>query len=242
MSRSYDAGWFRECLQKSGKTQADLTRHLKADKATVSNFFKGTRRLKLEEIEPVARFLEVSIIDVLTHLGIELDSVTTSTDISATLAKHDLTEFLEINVRRSGDGVLDRIQRPRGVETLGEVALMDLDVDESIWCVPTDFAKSTLRVRSADARLIEVIGDSMEPTMRTGDRVLIDLSMTSPSPPGVFAIYDGYGLVVKRIEIVLNSSPAMLRIMSDNDKHETVLVPLDKTMIIGRVAWLGRQM
>lgn len=49
-------------------------------------------------------------------------------------------------------------------------------------------------------RIIEVVGDSMFPDFRHGDRVIIDLSDTSPTPPGIFLFFDGAGEVLKRVE------------------------------------------
>jgi hypothetical protein len=56
----------------------------------------------------------------------------------------------------------------------------------------------------------------MEPPLSSGDRVLIDTSQRVPVPPGIFAIWDGLGLVAKRIEHEPNSDPAMVVIKSAN--------------------------
>ena len=55
----------------------------------------------------------------------------------------------------------------------------------------------------------------MLPTLCDGDTVLVDLSRGSPSPAGIFVLHDGLGLVAKRVEHVLMSEPARLRIISD---------------------------
>ena len=38
------------------------------------------------------------------------------------------------------------------------------------------------------------------PTVLDGDIVLADLGRSAPTPPGVFVLYDGMGLVAKRLE------------------------------------------
>jgi phage repressor protein C with HTH and peptisase S24 domain len=67
----------------------------------------------------------------------------------------------------------------------------------------------------------------MEPLLASGDRVLIDTSQRVPVPPGIFAIWDGMGLVAKRIEHEPNSDPAMVvnKLCAGNlavDKHRDV--------------------
>jgi hypothetical protein len=37
--------------------------------------------------------------------------------------------------------------------------------------------------------------------------VLVDLGRRAPTPPGVFVLYDGMGLVAKRVEHIPNSDP-----------------------------------
>ena len=42
----------------------------------------------------------------------------------------------------------------------------------------------------------------MEPLVSSGDWIMVDVSRNLPSPPGIFVIWDGLGLVAKRIEHV----------------------------------------
>ena len=41
--------------------------------------------------------------------------------------------------------------------------------------------------------------------------VMVDTGRTSPSPPGIFILDDGVGLVAKRVDAVPNSFPQQLR-------------------------------
>jgi len=76
----------------------------------------------------------------------------------------------------------------------------------------------------------------MEPRLYEGDRVFIDLRYTVPSPEGIFALWDGYGVVVKRVEIVRGSDPLRVRIISANASYTPYEVALDDIKIIGRYA------
>ena len=99
-----------------------------------------------------------------------------------------------------------------------------------------------LNAQPENCHVIRVEGDSMEPTLRTGDRVMIDVSKTLPTPPGLFVLHDGLGLVVKRLEHLHGSDPATVRIISDNKRHEPYERTLDEAHIIGRVIWSARKL
>ena len=77
------------------------------------------------------------------------------------------------------------------------------------------------------------------PTVLDGDIVLVDLGRSAPTPPGVFVLYDGMGLVAKRLEHIPNSDPPRVRIISDNPPYEG---SGDEVNIIGRIRWFAREM
>ena len=51
-----------------------------------------------------------------------------------------------------------------------------------------------------NVRILRVRGNSMEPEMREGDRIVVDVSRRSPSTGETFVLWDGNGLVVKQVE------------------------------------------
>lgn len=82
----------------------------------------------------------------------------------------------------------------------------------------------------------------MEPTLEAGDRVMVDLSDRRPSPDGLFALWDGIGVVVKRLEHIPYSDPTRFRIISDNtERHNSYERNGDEINVIGRVIWLARK-
>lgn len=86
-----------------------------------------------------------------------------------------------------------------------------------------------------NARVIEVIGDSMEPTLRPGQFVMVNTSDRSPSPPGLFILWDGFGMVIKRVEFVDHSDPPAVLISSDNPRHAAKQRLLGEAYIQGRI-------
>jgi phage repressor protein C with HTH and peptisase S24 domain len=93
--------------------------------------------------------------------------------------------------------------------------------------------------RPEDVRIIEVIGDSMVPTLFPGQRVMVHLQDRRASPPGIFVLWDGLGQVIKRVEYIANSDPPTVRISSDNKAYEPYQRLVDEAHILGRVisAW-----
>lgn len=110
------------------------------------------------------------------------------------------------------------------------------------WSLPEPYLTTELRVRAPNARIIAVVGDSMTPTLLPGDRVMVNTADRRPSPPGIFALWDGLGIVVKRVEHIPGSSPPTLRIISDNPHHAPYERTLDEAHLIGRLVWYARRM
>ncbi len=120
--------------------------------------------------------------------------------------------------------------------------VMSEDVIAGRWWLPDDYLARELKVSAKTAWIIEVQGDSMEPTLRSGDRVMVDMAQKRPSPPGIFALWDGLGIVVKRLEYVPGSDPATVEIISDNAHHKPYSRTVEEAHIIGRVVWYARKL
>jgi len=82
----------------------------------------------------------------------------------------------------------------------------------------------------------------MAPKLEHDDLVMVDCSQQTPSPPGIFILYDGVGLVAKQIEIIPNSVPQKLLIRPENPAYRVYQRRIDEIQIIGRVIWFGRRL
>lgn len=98
-----------------------------------------------------------------------------------------------------------------------------------------------LRANPADMRVASVRGDSMEPTLFHNDTVLVDVAKKNPSPPGVFMIFDGSGLVAKRLEYLADHKPPSVHVISDNPQYSNYERTIEDMRIIGRVVWFSRE-
>lgn len=104
------------------------------------------------------------------------------------------------------------------------------------------WVKDRLNAKPENLRMIIVEGDSMAPSLYQGDMILVDITKKKPSPPGIFVLFDGLGLVAKRIEFLAQSKPPALRILSDNPQYLPYERAIAEVNIIGRVVWFAREM
>ena len=108
------------------------------------------------------------------------------------------------------------------------------------FAMPVEMLRKITPTPSAGLRLITISGDSMLPMLKHGDVVMVDCTQTQPSPPGIFIIDDGVGLVAKRLDLVPATQPQMLRLTSENGVYTNYQRRIDEVHIIGRVVWFAR--
>lgn len=102
------------------------------------------------------------------------------------------------------------------------------------------FLKMQTGVSPQHLRLIRVVGDSAMPTLAHQDHVLIDISHTRPSPPGLYAIIEDRDIVIRRLEYFEESGEAAVRVICDNARYSSYTRPVDDLMILGRAVWYFR--
>ncbi len=80
---------------------------------------------------------------------------------------------------------------------------------------------------------IAVAGDSMEPTLRDGDEILVDRT-PRPLRDGIHVIRAGDALLVKRLD---TGRPGAVTLVSDNPAYRPIELAPDEVQVIGRVVW-----
>jgi peptidase S24-like protein/helix-turn-helix protein len=139
--------------------------------------------------------------------------------------------------RRGSDGATLQIDELDVRAGAGSLAGLTGEHEKVVaeWQVPSGIVRGYSTAPAADLRFITVMGDSMEPTLQPGQRVLVDTGDRKPSPPGVFVIWDGLGLVIKRVQMLPHSEPPRVKITSDNAKYDPYERTLEEAYIQGRV-------
>jgi len=215
----------------------DLIRNIKRQR---SDTLRGPRLLKLAEV------LGVSPQWILTGGRDHIPSE----DIAASLSPPDHREnnghsALE-NYKGETPGAAPEIDARAGAGdgSVGESEVVSLRRGEAFighkvtaeWVFPSTFLRHELHVHPNGIMVLEVVGDSMSPTLESGDRVIIDTRHARPTPDGVYVIDEGDGPMVKRLQLIRRSEPAEIRVISDNPHHEAYTLRLDDVRIIGRVS------
>ena len=145
----------------------------------------------------------------------------------------------------------ERPRPPGGMAAVSEVeveasagpgALADEFVRETArWHLPEAMIRHEGHARPEDMRILMVRGDSMEPDMREGDRLLVDTARRKPATGEMFVLWDGNGLVVKRVEPDRGDGPPKLRLISANPAYEPYACLAEETHIVGKVVWTLRR-
>lgn len=114
--------------------------------------------------------------------------------------------------------------------------------EQARWFLPETMIRYEAGGAPDAVRVLRVRGVSMEPEFSEGDRLLIDTSRQMPATGEMFVLWDGSGLVVKRVELCADDSgtPALL-LKSANPHYADYTVPVTDTYIVGKVLWTFRK-
>lgn len=107
---------------------------------------------------------------------------------------------------------------------------------------PADSFREAYGINPGRVRIIPVRGTSMEPELWSGQRVMVDIEDKTPSPPGIFVVWDGLGLVLKYVEVIANSDPVRVRISSAHQAFKPYERNLEEAYINGRVIGVWKRM
>lgn len=102
------------------------------------------------------------------------------------------------------------------------------------------FAAPMLRdagVSPGHASVIDVTGDSMQPTIVPGDRLVVDRADVRLARTGIFVVRHGDNLLVKRVR----RDAANFWLISDNPDYAPIRCGPGEAIVIGRVKLLLRQ-
>jgi len=104
-----------------------------------------------------------------------------------------------------------------------------------------DWVRQSLNVDPMHLALIDARGDSMSPTIESGDLLLLDTRSDAPRNEGIFVINLAGALLVKRLRIAISGE---VEVISDNPKYRSETISgseLDRLVLVGRVVWHGRK-
>lgn len=102
-----------------------------------------------------------------------------------------------------------------------------------------DWVRSVIGVDPGLLGLEVAVGDSMDPTIRDGNLLLLDAGDQAFAQFGIYVMEVAGERLVKRIQRRLDGSVVLI---SDNPRYERDFVPaadVEAVRVIGRVVWIG---
>lgn len=105
----------------------------------------------------------------------------------------------------------------------------------------SEWISQRLAASPAELRMIYHHGDGMEPSLQQGDLMMINTSRRTPSPSGIFVLFDGTKLMTRRLELRKSSDSGQICVQCDNPQYAAYERSPEEIYIIGRVVWFARE-
>jgi transcriptional regulator with XRE-family HTH domain len=217
--------------------RSELVRLTGISKQQLSRLENGTIRMRLDHLRPFAKHLGFTPEQILLwgKLPGTGDHIESSDILWAPALREEGVgppkgQIPELDTRAGlgGGGILSREVRKEG---------RNVDPFKSEgWVFPVSFVREQLHSAPSRLLVLDTNGDSMAPTILSGERVIVDTGHKTPTPDGLYAIRDTFGaIVVKRLQVVRSSKPTRVKIISDNPNHNNEETPLADVEIVGKV-------
>ena len=101
--------------------------------------------------------------------------------------------------------------------------------------LPPSFLSKQFQTSANKLLVIEAEGDSMAPTIMSGEKVIVDTRHKTPSPDGLYAIRDSFdNVIIRRLQLLRAVQPSRVKIISDNPKHSSEEMVLVELEIVGK--------
>ncbi len=212
-------------------TLEELAEKLDVSVSYLSRIEAGQRNLGLELAIKAATALGCDVVDLTNEFSQDDVDIAGRLTSRRPKAKGDVPN-LTIHAGMGNAGVVS-------AETNEHTGLVADDFTDGFWSFPESVRNGFSQL--ARTLALPVKGDSMEPTISGGSFAFVDTSHLVPSPPDIYAVDFGDGLVIKRIELIPRSDK--VRVISDNERYQTYEMKRDELSVFGRVVatfqWRG---
>ncbi|MCK9195473.1 MAG: helix-turn-helix domain-containing protein [Syntrophales bacterium] len=233
MTASNEIGKRIKDLRKElGMTQEKFGKEIYRDKSIISKIENGEVELSTSIRQAICRTFDVREEWILRGVG-------EKTKASHNAALEELTVELVTRKVPHPDHEFVYIRQVNGKISAGGGLMPDNSAD-----IKAAFRRDWIKKRGGNPdkmSLIKVSGDSMVPTLLSGDLVLVDHGRNSiASQGGIYAISIDNEIMIKRVQPVFPDGK--LRVISDNKQYDSFEIAKDKVLINGKVIWFARDM
>lgn len=221
-NRKQPANRIEEVRKAKGWSLEQLAEAASTTKQQIWKLENGERKLSHAWMDRISKALGCQVVDILPAITNISSPVPRKVVHSQKQPLMEAVVIEELDIRAaSGGGALKESED-------GERVVAE-------WQMPGEFVRSHTSTPAERIKILPVTGDSNVPDFMPGDRVMVDTADRRPSPPGMFVLWDGIGLVMKRVEVIPNSQPISVRLISQNPLYQTYERPIADVHINGRV-------
>jgi len=219
------------CRKATGQTQKEFAREIGVSEPTMNHYETGKR---VPNAEFLARLIE--------YVKCDPGWLLTGRGESALNIQGDTTEGPCEASKPASEGYVyvPRFQWDLGLEA--QIPLQSSQIVDHL-AFRSEWVRSELEVEPAELILMSHSGDAMEPTLRSGDLLLVHCQPGKVSQEGIYLMSMPRGLCIRRIEwqsegaVILNVDNPKA---SSKELHLQIQVVLEN--VIGRVVWMGRSL
>ena len=227
----------KSCRGRLKMTLPEIAERLQVSTTTIVNYETGRR---MPDIDFLVDFAEISGTNLIYWLGLRVEASKSS---GAPKAKALLDTIADTHSSSAAQSDKPFVSLPlydirdtvKAVTDSGKWRIAD-----EILQFSTSWIKREFDAASSDLFQIIVDDESMTPTLRPGDTILLDRRATMPDREGVYILKMNGVPLVKRLQFLPGG---IVKVVSDNPAYETFSIPLSDIngqdfAILGRVVWV----
>ena len=113
--------------------------------------------------------------------------------------------------------------------------MSEQDSYDGEWSIPASILNQRTKAQADEVKIFQIEESVMEPNLKKGEHVIVDLSDIKPSPPGIFVISDGFGFMARHCGFKPGSSPPEVKISAMQKNFEPQTLAREEITILGRV-------
>lgn len=217
----------RKIRQEHSLSIQELSKKIGIPDRTISNYERGERKPSVEYLSLLAENLDANPEWLILGTGeifLSKEKTASQEKLPDGLTPSDFTFIPMIDLQAAaGSGVI-----------------IDTESTKDFIAFTKDWLFKNVKAPLNELVMFLTKGDSMEPTIRDGDMLLVDKSDTVLKSEGIYVIRMDDSLIVKRVQRLPDKKA---EIISDNSLYKPFIIDLtDESIgVIGKVVWFGRQ-